>query len=377
MENNVPLPTISDMLMKRSSPIVIILLNALFCVALLWFFTRNAFLRPYMGNSGKEIVAGLLLLASIYANYFILYPKMYAKRRLVAYWGIVISISFLSALAEMILSYSGRPYCNSFTIADPQDFLYMTTQTSFVIGRNLAFNIFTFAIGNSRHFRESYDKEVSVVYKQNRMLDAIDNVNDCKLIDVNDIYYCQQDRNIMHIHTVQHEEFKRYCSMKHLEQIFEEKDFVRISGNVMVPYRFILSVYKNEVLLKPLSMQENAPSFIINPKKTTEITEKITKYFQQQSGTVNNESPIPTGGSKLNAVSPNNETIALAYIQTHLGCKTQAIATALSCSSSTAERILAQLKKDGLIEYVGSKKTGGYRAIDKPKPDNDPNLQSV
>ena len=355
---NVPLPTISDMLMKRSSPIVVILLNTLFCATLLWFFTRNAFLRPYMGTSGKEIVAGLLLLSSIYANYFILYPRMCAKQRLAAYWGIVVGISFLFAMAEMILAYSGR-----FFITIPQDILFMLTQTFFVFGRNLAFNVFTFAMSDSCHFRERYDKEVHVIYKQTKMLDVIDNINDCKLIDVNDIYYCLQDKNNMHIHTVQHEEFKRYCSMKHLEQIFEEKDFVRISGNVMVPYRFILSVYNNEVLLKPLSMQETAPSFIINPKKATQITEKITKYFQQQLDTVTNEFPIFVRESNFSVASLNNETIALAYIKTHPGCKTQAIATALSCSSSTAERTIAQLRKEGLIEYSGSKKTGGYHVV--------------
>jgi predicted HTH transcriptional regulator len=32
-------------------------------------------------------------------------------------------------------------------------------------------------------------------------------------------------------------------------------------------------------------------------------------------------------------------------------------------SQSTVNRVLAQLKKEGLIEYVGSKKTGGYRVV--------------
>ena len=51
--------------MKDLKEIVIVLLNALFCVALLWFFTQNAFLRPYAGSAFKEVVAGLLMLGSM------------------------------------------------------------------------------------------------------------------------------------------------------------------------------------------------------------------------------------------------------------------------------------------------------------------------
>jgi uncharacterized membrane protein len=36
----------------------------------------------------------------------------------------------------------------------------------------------------------------------------------------------------------------------------------------------------------------------------------------------------------------------------------------LTYSSPIVHRILAQLKKEGLIEYVGSKKTGGYKVVE-------------
>ena len=36
----------------------------------------------------------------------------------------------------------------------------------------------------------------------------------------------------------------------------------------------------------------------------------------------------------------------------------------MNLSVATVNRILKQLKQDGLIEYVGSKKTGGYRVTE-------------
>ena len=354
--------------MKPLPRIAIVLLNIVFCAALLWFFTRNAFLRPYMGNPGKEIVAGLLLLASVYSNYFLIYPKVYAQHRFAAYWGTVIGISCLSAVVELLLAYTGKSVCNTFTISEPQDVLFMLTQLFFVAGRNITFNVFTFEMRNSRHFKTGYNTEVQVVYEQLNRLDVTDTDSNCILIPINNIYYCLQKSNSIQVHTVDHKMFKRYCSMKHLEQLFNKEDFIRISGKVLIPYKYIQSVWNGEVLLKPLSTQEEALPFIINPKKSAQITEKITRYLQhRQSDTVSNISSI-LKGKDLNSELTHKETTTLAYIYINPGCKAQAIAEALSCSISTVERVLAKLKQDGLIEYSGSKKTGGYHAA-APSPD--------
>ena len=82
-------------IMKHLNTIVIILLNILFCFGLLWFFTRNAFLRPYAGSTLKEAVAGLLLLGSLYANYFLFYPKLYLKHSHNIYWILVFFIMII------------------------------------------------------------------------------------------------------------------------------------------------------------------------------------------------------------------------------------------------------------------------------------------
>jgi len=73
--------------MNNSNKIVTIVLNVLFCATLLWFFSRNCFLRPYAGAQWKEALIGVLLLASLYANYFLLYPLLIEKKRShLLYW---------------------------------------------------------------------------------------------------------------------------------------------------------------------------------------------------------------------------------------------------------------------------------------------------
>ena len=63
---------------------------------------------------------------------------------------------------------------------------------------------------------------------------------------------------------------------------------------------------------------------------------------------------------------PQSE-ILYAYISEHPGCSASEIKKNRSLSQSTVNRILADLKKEGRIEYVGSKKTGGYYLVNIPQ----------
>lgn len=65
--------------MKHLKTIVIILLNVLFCIITIWLFVRNSVLRPYTGSLFKESLSAVLVLGSLYANYFLLYPQIYKK----------------------------------------------------------------------------------------------------------------------------------------------------------------------------------------------------------------------------------------------------------------------------------------------------------
>ena len=57
--------------MKHLNIFLAVLLNVLFCAIVLYFFANYSQLRPYAGSAVKEVLAGLLLLATLYANYFL------------------------------------------------------------------------------------------------------------------------------------------------------------------------------------------------------------------------------------------------------------------------------------------------------------------
>lgn len=91
--------------MKNKNIVVSILLNVLCCAALLWYFSRNAFLRPFLGSFTKEFFAGLLLLATLYANYYVFYPKLH-RNHIFLYWIVVAAVSLVQGGVEFASGYS-------------------------------------------------------------------------------------------------------------------------------------------------------------------------------------------------------------------------------------------------------------------------------
>ena len=97
-------------IMKQQKTIVTILLNILFCAALLWFFPRNAFLRPPLDSQAKEYISGLLLLATLYANYYLFYPKLYRSHTSL-YWSSVVIACLVAGSIELALGHTSIAYC--------------------------------------------------------------------------------------------------------------------------------------------------------------------------------------------------------------------------------------------------------------------------
>ena len=64
-------------------------------------------------------------------------------------------------------------------------------------------------------------------------------------------------------------------------------------------------------------------------------------------------------------VKPSQEKTdtVLQYIKEHAGSQTKEIAENTQFSPTTVERCLAELRKQELVTYKGSKKMGGYHAV--------------
>lgn len=355
--------------MKHQNTIVIILMNILFCATLLWFFSYNAFFRPYLGSTAKEFFSGLLLLITLYTNYFVLYPKLYRSHTFL-YWFLVVMVCFVTGGIELLTGYSYIVQHNTLRINECGLFGYFSKLLLFIFGRNLTFNFFPSMLREWKQLQQSLGKEVQIVYQYARMIDVCDEDNNCKHIPIDDIFFCKKYGNETEVYTVDGAKYTRYCTIKYLIQLFGNKEFVRISPSFIVPFRYIASCDGETIVMKTVPWTETPLTFKLDTKRSPHIAAVIDEYLRANVEGADNAQPDEkeVKGKRSPSIPPKKKLDAvLNYIRKHPGCRSTELMSHTFYSQTTMERCLSDLKKRGLIEYSGSKKKGGYYLVNPPQ----------
>jgi hypothetical protein len=351
--------------MKLSNKIIIILLNILFCAAVLWVFSSISSIRPSAGSMLRESISALFLLGSLYLNYFLLYPKLLHKYPYVIYWLIVVFIALVTGLVDIALAYPYIMSTNGEVVQFVGPFYFFFYFFALVSGRNLAFNFLPFLLRERKHYKQSLNNEVKIVYQDFRKLDVTDKDNNIRLVDIEDIFYCHQQGNFTEIRTVQNDKYTRLGSMKHLEQLFGEEEFIRITTTVLMPFRYLDSCNDNTVIMKKMPWEEEPTVFKLEPKTQEKIVGKIEEVILKHETEVEPQSspeqPVQLKVKRKPATPPEEKlAMVLSYIEKHPNCNTGDIITETKIPLSTVERCVSVLKSQGLVKHTGSKKKGGY-----------------
>ena len=353
--------------MKCLKKIAIIVLNVLVCAIFLYYFSQNCWLRPSSGSFFKELFSGVLLLASLYINYYLFYPKIHPKKSAI-YWLVVVVTTMTIAVVDFAMAYSFIITRNAQLVEFLGPFNFFSRILFFAFGRNLAFNFFPYLFRERQQLRQSLEKEVQVIYRDVRKIDVTDKDSNVQLVSIDDIFYCEQQRNFTTIYTVQNEKYTRLGSMKHLEQLLGEEEFVRITTTLLVPFRYIHSCKDNLVMMRQMPWQRVPTTFPLEARMQPEVAEKILAGILR---CVSAASENDTQGTSVHSATrrkpalPSEEKVreVFFYIEAHPNCNTADIMAETDFSLSTVERCLAELKKRGAIQYTGSKKSGGYSRV--------------
>jgi len=354
--------------MKRQNTIATILLNILFCAALLWFFSRNAYLRPYLGSTAKEVFSGLLLLATLYANYYVFYPRLYRSRTFL-YWLSIFSTSLLVGSVELAIGYSFISEHYVAIITELGSFNFFTRNLFMIFSRNIAFNLFPYLLRERKQLQQSLEMEVKVVYQQTRMIDVCDVDNNCHHIPIDDIFYCKKNGNETEIYTVDGVKYTRYCSLKYLIQLIDNKEFTRISSSFVVPVQHIASCDGKVVVMKTVPWTEKPLTFDLDIKKYPHALAAIEEYLHASQEVLNDirlDGKEEKGKKHLSVPPKKKLDVVLSYISEHPGCRSTELISHTSYPKTTMDRCLYELKKRGKIQYSGSKKFGGYHIVNTP-----------
>lgn len=258
--------------------------------------------------------------------------------------------------------------CSKVIIQIVGPFIFFSKTLLYIAGRNLALNFFPYLLRERQHYQQALEKEVRTVYRDVRMLDVVEEHNDIQLVPIEDIFYCHQQGNFTEIHTVQNRKYTRLGSMRHLEQLFGKEEFIRLTTTVLVPFRYVESCQEDEVVMQKMPWENEPTVFKLEAKTKEEIAKRITESLQRETvETIDDNVHEELAGQKAKrkpAIPPEEKIkMVLSHIEKHPDCNSADIIAETGFSQSTVERCLYELKKQGRVEYVGSKKTGGYKLV--------------
>lgn len=188
------------------------------------------------------------------------------------------------------------------------------------------------------------------------------------VIDIDPIYLCRQEKNYAILYSVDGQKFKKRISLKDLEDLLRTKQFIRISKSDIIKLPFIKRCEDNILILKDKvisntkavsigkSFMETAIPVILQFLKNDLESNSIQECAMPETA----QTLIPT--TIIQNLNPKATKIQ-QYVSSHNECKLDDVVSGTSIPKSTVSRYLKELQQNGLIEYVGSKKTGGYRVV--------------
>ena len=343
--------------------------HVLFCATVTVFFGRNCTLRfAACGALYKEYLVAILPLAVFYLTMLVLFPILMRRNRRLWYAAAILVCSLSAAALELLFVAPQLVPVVEMTLGEEQVSASFLNFLFFITLRDLTFAAVAHIICEGRlqkSMRDKYEARLSAVAQE---MDESSENPASHFFKTGSILFCQQARNVTWIHLDNGRLVPRYGSLKKLADLLGSEGIVKVSRDTMVMRDKILSYDDRHVDISiPGSGQskrfEWGPSFY---KEAVKVLENVPE------GELNPQHGEPSGRKTKTALEMlpeyvrGNRTLRVVYryIARHPNCKATDVKTRSHVSQSTVNRILAQLKKEGLIEYRGSKKYGGYVVVD-------------
>lgn len=375
--------------MRDAKTPLIIVGQIIFFVLFFGYYVRNSFLRVRCDIRIEYILAIVLILAMV-VNYWLLYPMFYKKYSFWVYALVSVIEAFLVTMLEYILTINVELSLVAQRMSD-LDIIRIKLVFFFnIMTRNICLLGFVGLTANN--FRQKFrllEKDRLMLKKENRVI-ARKNHEDY-IIDASTICYVRQQQNETTIFTDDGQQYRRRGSMVFFEETLPPASCVRISKNTIVFCSHIQSFTDKEVTIQMresdkivtlpfgrhiASSAYTAIQQIMQPCQQIDNSQQTVKTDTAPSVSPDTTDPKETAPT----VSDNDHqqpsqpakkrkrnqkySMVFNFITKHAGCNIKDIVDVTTIPKSTVSRILTELKKEGLIEYVGSKKTGGYHVAD-------------
>ena len=324
-----------------------------------WYFTHNSFLRP-AADTGTEYFLALTLIVSMAIYYWVLYPiSKNSKSKLLSVLLPAVEITALAAM-EYLLTVDIK------TLMIPEEVLAANGRSvKWTFFMNLVFRdagliIFIGLLAHVTDLRIRLFENDKRLFRLKHQL-IVQSPAESSLsymLDAGSICYVQQKQNYNKITTVEGQKYVRRGSLKDIQELLGENNYIKISKNTIVRLSRIKSCTDNQVGLLMDNQVEPLwlPIGAVYQSEVMSIIEE-SRPVPEKSQTVEQQLVAP-----LPKISSKSKTV-YQYIENHPNCKLNDVVEGTKYPKSTITRHLKQLQSQNLIEYVGNKRAGGYRAV--------------
>jgi len=344
---------------KYRNTILTLLANLSLCAVVVYLFGNYCFLRtaacPHLY---KEYLSGVLVLAMAYVNALLLFPRFFNGGRLRAYfsWTVVCSLAF--SILEMALVFSEvyPALCEQFP---GEAIRHLVHESILVFSRNAAISAIVFCACIIPFLGKQIRNRDRILLKDFSSVSAKDNDNKDITVHLNSISFFQQSQNYTKIHLADGTSLYRYGSLKQLCRLICTDYAVQISRDTIVPYGNIKGFTESYVTVKFSPDKKDIPI-------TDQYRSSAMKEIQSHVSIRDTKRSAPKRPRKKTKGQNKKEMqiqSIIDYISEHPLCPASDIQKYRRVSAATVNRILAQLKQDGLVEYIGSRRSGGYQIV--------------
>ncbi len=386
--------------MKHFKKNAYIVAGQLFFFALfVWYFIHNSFLRSST-STVTEFGLALVLVAAMAVNYWLIYPFFYKRYSFWFYSVVTLLETALVTFLEFHLTIK-----DTLLFLPPELMLSSESNVKYILYFNLFLRnicLMGFAGLMADNLGQKFrllETDILMLKRKNQVL-VQRNGKENLIIDASSICYVQQRQNYTKIFTIDGQEYEKRGSLNYFEKAPKELNGVKISRNTIVFMPYVQALNDKEVTvstMQPPMTYTNLPlGKSIAPSAILEIERylhrkaniKVTETDIHSENVADRASSATAGeeNKSENTLTEQQEPKRLVrrkweskksliireYVSQHPDCNIKDIVSATNIPKSSLTRYLKELQARDLIEYVGSKKTGGYRVVEKK--DDSPDL---
>ncbi len=366
---------------------------------------------PAVGALYKEYLSGCIVLLLFYFQKMVIYPKI-RFGIITRYLLIGLFAAMIAATLEMLLVFPQVMEILMSNYSKKESFRVLLSFSLFIFLRNVAILVVSYFVSefkNQKQLCNTYEirirensKEIPVVPVEEKIRKELiafpssskeqttfvteetseesgqspcdtnsataDYLDELRYLPIAKIWYCIQMKNTLFVYSLDNRLYFRSHSLKKFKSLIGEHFFFQVSKDTLVMRKYISNVSDRFVETTNPITKEKRTFDISDAYLTDELIfwkpeKNIVNHEQLDDSHITKESKPTEYANRPNPLKEKRIKTIYSYISKHPYCKNPAISEKTKIPVGTVNRILADLKDDGLIEYVGSKKTGGYHVV--------------